>query len=160
MIRADHASPLGVLTLASDGAGLTALVFENHAKRIRAVEEARPGEDGVIAAARRELDAYFAGRALTFSVPLAPRGTPFQQSVWALLRALAPGQTTTYAALARLLGKPKAVRAVGGAVGRNPISIIVPCHRVLGAAGALTGFAGGVARKRFLLDHEHARAAA
>ena len=160
MIRAIHHSPLGELTLASNGEGLTALVFENHWKRIRAIEDARAGDDEILAAARRQLDDYFAGHAMAFTLPLAPRGTPFQRRVWAQLRALRTGETTTYSALARALGKPKAVRAIGGAVGRNPIGIIVPCHRVLGADGSLTGFAGGVERKRLLLEHERGRAAA
>ena len=160
MIKTIHHSPIGELTLASDGQGLAAVLFENHWKTIRAVEEAQEGEDGVLTKTRRQFDEYFAGRRMRFDVPLVPQGTPFQHSVWKLLCEIEPGATTTYSALADTLGKRNAVRAVGGAVGRNPISIIVPCHRVLGANGSLTGFAGGVERKRFLLEHERALRAA
>ncbi|HDL5806252.1 TPA: methylated-DNA--[protein]-cysteine S-methyltransferase [Mannheimia haemolytica] len=97
------------------------------------------------------LDRYFAGEPLDF---LAPQGTPFQQSVWKILREIPYGQTTTYGEIATQLGKPSAMRAVGGAVGRNPISILVPCHRVLGKNQALTGFGGGLPNKRFLLQLE------
>jgi methylated-DNA-[protein]-cysteine S-methyltransferase len=160
MIKAIHHSPIGDLTMVSDGRGLCAVVFENHWKTHRAVEEAQTGEDAVLTKTRRQFDDYFAGRRTRFDIPLTPHGTLFQRSVWKLLREIEPGATTTYSALAQTLGKPNAVRAVGGAVGRNPISIIVPCHRVVGANGSLTGFAGGIERKRFLLEHESALRAA
>ena len=104
--------------------------------------------------ARRELDAYFAGRLETFTVPLAPNGTEFQRRVWSALRDIPFGTTISYAGLARRVSNAAAVRAVGAANGRNPIPIIVPCHRVIGSDGSLTGFGGGIPRKRWLLEHE------
>ncbi|GAB5521762.1 MAG: methylated-DNA--[protein]-cysteine S-methyltransferase [Rhodothermales bacterium] len=101
-----------------------------------------------------QLDAYFAGTLTNFDLPLAPTGTPFQQRVWAALKDLPYGTTTSYGALAHMLGDPKLTRAVGSANGRNPIGIIIPCHRVIGADGSLTGYAGGLENKRFLLDLE------
>lgn len=109
----------------------------------------------VLRMAAHELQQYFAGERSQFDVPVDfSRGTPFQQSVWTALRSIAPGATTSYGAISLRLGKASAVRAVGGAVGRNPISIIVPCHRVLGSNGALTGYAGGLPRKVALLELE------
>jgi len=110
---------------------------------------------------RGQLEAYFTGRLQTFELPLAPRGTPFQMAVWELLRGIPSGTTVTYGALAGRLaeqrqGRVPAAQAVGGAVGRNPIAIIIPCHRVLGADGSLTGYAGGVERKAALLELEKA----
>ncbi len=104
---------------------------------------------------KAQLDGYFSGQRTTFDGALDLRaGTPFQQAVWQALRAIAPGTTTSYGALSRAIGKPRAVRAVGAAIGRNPISIIVPCHRVVGSSGALTGYAGGLQRKSALLQLE------
>lgn len=108
----------------------------------------------VLCAAEQQLRAYFGGELTVFDLPLAPEGTTFQQRVWAALRTVPCGETTTYAALAHALGKPGAFHAVGAAVGRNPISIIIPCHRALGSDGSLTGYAGGLRRKQWLLDHE------
>lgn len=144
-------SPVGELLLAADDDALTDLRFAPHAadptwRR----DDAHP----VLAAARAQLDAYFAGARTPFDLPLAPRGTPFQQRVWAELRRIPHGATLSYGALARRVGDPRASRAVGAANGRNPIAIVVPCHRVIGAAGALTGFGGGIERKRWLLAHE------
>ncbi|QEM69778.1 methylated-DNA--[protein]-cysteine S-methyltransferase [Geobacter sp. FeAm09] len=115
----------------------------------------------VFAALRGQLEAYFAGRPTRFDLPLAPRGTEFQKAVWALLRTIPPGTVTTYGALARHLGEKRegsgtSARAVGSAVGHNPISIVIPCHRVVGADGSLTGYAGGLERKAALLDLENA----
>jgi methylated-DNA-[protein]-cysteine S-methyltransferase len=104
--------------------------------------------------ARAQLAAYFAGKLLTFDLPLAPRGTPFQQSVWQQLRQIPYGDTTSYIELARRLGNPSAMRAVGAANGANPIAVIVPCHRVIGHDGKLVGFGGGLPAKQWLLDHE------
>ncbi len=101
-----------------------------------------------------QLRQYFAGRRRSFDLPLAPAGTAFQQRVWMALREIPLGTTTTYGHIASMVGRPAAARAVGAANGRNPISIVVPCHRVVGADGSLTGYASGVARKRWLLDHE------
>jgi methylated-DNA-[protein]-cysteine S-methyltransferase len=100
------------------------------------------------------LDAYLAEGSSGFHLPLDLRGTAFQRTVWAALRAIPPGDTVTYAELARRVGRPGAARAVGSAVARNPVSIVVPCHRVVGSDGSLTGYAGGVERKRWLLAHE------
>jgi methylated-DNA-[protein]-cysteine S-methyltransferase len=160
MISTQHASPIGPLTLVSDGAALAALAFERHAKAIPAVRAARPGADRVLREAAIQLDDFFAGRRTRFDLPLAPRGTPFQARVWRLLQDLDFGETRSYGELASRLGAPRAVRAVAGAIGRNPISIIIPCHRILGARGALTGYAGGVARKSFLLALERRAQAA
>ncbi|HRE45786.1 MAG TPA: methylated-DNA--[protein]-cysteine S-methyltransferase, partial [Terricaulis sp.] len=112
------------------------------------------GADAILDAARRELDLYFAGKLTVFSAPVAPQGTAFQRRVWAALQAIPYGATRTYGAQAALIDAPKAVRAVGLANGRNPISIIIPCHRVIGASGALTGYGGGLPRKQFLLELE------
>lgn len=151
MISCIHESPVGPLTLHSDGAALTGLEFDEPRHPLAANPR---GEDRVLAQARRELDQYFAGHRTAFDVPLAPRGTPFQLRVWMALRAIPYGTTRTYGQQAAVIGAAKAVRAVGAANGRNPISIIVPCHRVIGAGGALTGFGGGLERKQFLLDLE------
>ena len=158
-------SPVGALLLVADDTGLTGVHFEPHTGRDapapgwRRADEAEGAESPVarvLADARAQLDAYFAGARTTFDLPLAPRGTPFQQRVWSALRELAYGETISYLELARRVGDPRAVRAVGGANGRNPIPVIVPCHRVIGADGSLTGFGGGIERKRWLLRHEGA----
>ena len=149
-----HESPLGPLRLISDGQALAAVVFEHHSKPVPLLAQARPGGDGILDEARRQLDEYFAGRRRTFELPLSPRGTDFQRRVWRALRDIPFGMTRSYGHLAEELGSPKAMRAVGGANGRNPISIIIPCHRVIGASGELTGFSGGLQHKRFLLALE------
>ena len=148
-------SPLGELLLASDGAALTSLRFEQH-RNLAPLPSASRRDDraAVFSEARRQLAAYFAGESRSFALPLAPRGSEFQRKVWAALAEIPYGTTASYGALARRLGAPNHARAVGHANGRNPLSILVPCHRVLGASGALTGYAGGVARKRWLLAHE------
>jgi methylated-DNA-[protein]-cysteine S-methyltransferase len=109
----------------------------------------------VLVQAARELAEYFAGRRRQFETPLEPIGTAFQRSVWAALATIPYGRTLSYAALADALGRPGAARAVGAANARNPLSLFLPCHRVLGSGGALTGYAGGLERKRWLLAHEH-----
>ena len=154
-------SPVGELTLAANERGLTALYFERYAHGPAAAERAgwiaddgRNPASGVLASAREQLTAYFAGQLTRFEVPLAPEGSPFQQRVWEELRRIPFGARSSYGELARRLGNPNAARAVGAANGRNPISIVVPCHRVVGADGSLTGFGGGVERKRWLLEHE------
>ncbi|HEX7122047.1 MAG TPA: methylated-DNA--[protein]-cysteine S-methyltransferase [Gemmatimonadaceae bacterium] len=151
-----HDTPVGPLTLTSDGRALTGVWFPGKDDAPQATPD--EGSDAILDLTRRELDAYFAGRLREFSVPLAPRGTPFQQRVWAALREIPYGSTTTYGAIAAKLGARSAVRAVGAANGANPIPIIVPCHRVIGADGSLTGFGGGLERKRFLLDLERGTA--
>ena len=149
-------SPLGGLTLASDGEALTGLWFDDQAHfgaGLSDVREERPLP--VFDEVRRWLAFYFDGREPDFTLLLCPRGTAFQRAVWDALLDIPYGQTTTYGELARRLGSASA-RAVGGAVGRNPVSIIIPCHRVLGADGRLTGYAGGLERKRYLLRLEGA----
>ncbi|HVZ48561.1 MAG TPA: methylated-DNA--[protein]-cysteine S-methyltransferase [Gemmatimonadaceae bacterium] len=150
MTVAVHDSPIGPLTLASEGGALVGVWFPN-AGGIPDVENER---DAVIDRTRRELDEYFAGTRREFTVPVAPEGTPFQRKVWSALQRVAYGTTTSYGAIAAKIGSPAAVRAVGAANGANPIPIIIPCHRIIGANGSLTGFGGGMERKRFLLDLE------
>jgi methylated-DNA-[protein]-cysteine S-methyltransferase len=145
-------SPIGMLTLTSNGSALTQLLI---AREDDINAESVPAEaDAVLAAARDQLDAYFDMRLTDFDLPLQPRGTDFQRRVWDSLKTIRFGETISYAELARRIDQPKAVRAVGAANGRNPLMIIVPCHRVIGADGSLTGFGGGIDRKRWLLDHE------
>ncbi|MDX6594336.1 MAG: methylated-DNA-[protein]-cysteine S-methyltransferase [Gaiellales bacterium] len=142
-------SPIGDLLLTADGGALTALDMEPLPERPKT-----PAGNPVLTAARKQLERYFAGRLMQFDLPLAPAGSPFAQQVWLELQQIPFGQTVTYADLAQLVGRPGHFRAVGSANGRNPISIIVPCHRVVGSNGSLTGYSGGVERKRWLLDHE------
>jgi methylated-DNA-[protein]-cysteine S-methyltransferase len=148
-----HNSPVGPLTLVSDGECLVGLHFEGWSPPVSALRESDP----VLATTARQLDAYFAGRLRTFDLPLAPAGTPFQQRVWSALCGIPFGETRSYAQLAKAIGKPSAMRAVGAANGRNPIAIVVPCHRVIGADGSLTGFGGGIERKKFLLSLEQSK---
>ncbi len=156
-------TPVGPLLLTAEDAGLTGVRFARNRGADAAPDPAwrpddgaRGGASAVLAAAREQLGDYFAGRRRTFDLPLAPRGTPFQLRVWEALRALAWGETVSYAELARRAGSPGAARAIGAANGRNPIPVVVPCHRVIGADGTLTGFGGGVERKEWLLAHEGA----
>ncbi len=154
-----YASPLGGVILASDGEALTGLWFEGQ-KHFGAglAGEALEKPLPVFDQADRWLDVYFSGWEPDFTPPLRPRGTAFQQAVWKLLLAIPYGRTAAYGEIAASLGLPPgAARAVGGAVGRNPISLIIPCHRVVGADGSLTGYAGGMERKRLLLDLERNR---
>jgi methylated-DNA-[protein]-cysteine S-methyltransferase len=153
LIRTQIESPLGPLTLLAAEAALVGVYFENHAKG-GPPAGAVPGESSVFDVVRHQIDAYFAGHRPVFDVPLAPRGTSFQAQVWTLLQRIPYGGSTSYGALAAEMGRPSAVRAVAGAVARNPISIIIPCHRVIGASGQLTGFAGGLDRKARLLALE------
>lgn len=147
------ASPIGPLALVADGGALVGVFLDGHHQRVPAA--AVPGaDDPVLAEAAAQLDAYFAGRRRHFDLPLRPVGTPFQRTVWDALCAIPFGTTTTYGALAARIGRPSAVRAVGLANGRNPLAVVVPCHRVIGADGRLTGYAGGLDRKRALLDLE------
>jgi methylated-DNA-[protein]-cysteine S-methyltransferase len=143
-------SPIGRLLLTGDGRALTGLYMEPHP---RLPASARP-DPAAFADAEAQLRAYFAGERTEFDLALAPSGTPFQLRVWEALRSIPYGETATYAELAAAVGKPSAFRAVGAANGRNPISVIVPCHRVIGADGTLTGYGGGLERKRVLLELE------
>ncbi len=144
-------SPIGALRLQATDTALVAVYLPGQEPREPAEE--RSGHP-VLERARAQLLEYFAGERRSFDLPLDPRGTAFQRRVWGALRAIPFGETRTYAALAAALGRPSASRAVGGANGRNPLSIVVPCHRVIGTNGALTGYAGGLARKEWLLGHE------
>lgn len=155
MISNVYLSPIGPLTLHSNGAAITGLEFDDPKHPL---EEHPRGDDAVLMQARRELDDYFAGKRTRFTVPTAAHGTPFQQRVWAALRKIPYGATRTYGEQAEAIGSPRASRAVGLANGRNPIAIIVPCHRVIGSNGSLTGFGGGLHRKKFLLDLERGAA--
>ena len=157
-------APLGRILLAADEVGLTGLWFDGakyFADGLPAEHTER--ETPVLSEARRWLDLYFAGQEPSFLPPLHPAGSTFQQAVWALLRKIPYGQTTTYGALAGQLaeqsGKRVSAQAVGGAVGHNPVSLIVPCHRVVGSGGSLTGYAGGVEKKMRLLTLENSEAA-
>lgn len=152
-------SPLGELRLVASATGLAGLWFvqEQRHEPPADLRAAWPtvASHPVLDAAARQLEAYFQGRREDFDLPLdLSQGTPFQRAVWTALLAIPAGATTTYGALAASLGLPRAVRAVGAAVGRNPLGIIVPCHRVLGATGKLTGYAGGLDRKQALLQLE------
>ena len=147
-------SPVGPLTLVVDDAGALAALYTAGQKHLPDAAGLGVRDDTIAADAVAQLGEYFAGTRSAFELDLAPQGTDFQRGVWALLSGIPAGETRTYGQLAAQLGTPTASRAVGGAIGRNPLSIVVPCHRVIGASGALTGYAGGVERKRWLLDHE------
>lgn len=146
-------SPIGNLLLAGDGEALSLLGFAAGKMR-RRHESGWHRDDVCYAEARRQLDAYFAGELEEFSVKLAPEGSQFQSAVWQALREIPYGETWSYGQLAAHIGRPSASRAVGAANGCNPIPIIIPCHRVIGASGKLTGFGGGLETKRHLLDLE------
>jgi methylated-DNA-[protein]-cysteine S-methyltransferase len=151
----DYNSPIGPLLLMSDGRALTGLHTDSDKHRPAiAADWVRDDDAAPFARVRAQLDAYFEGRLTEFDLPLNPQGTAFQLQVWKQLCDIPFGETISYAELARRIGKPKAARAVGMANSRNPISIIVPCHRVIGADNSLTGYAGGLERKRALLVHE------
>ena len=147
-------SPLGPLLLARTPNGLAGAWFDaqkHHPGELAAPE--RP-DDPLLRRAAELLRRYFAGEPVRFELPLDPQGTPFQRAVWQALRAIPSGATCSYGDIARTLAAPQAMRAVGAAVGRNPLSVIVPCHRVIGSSGSLTGYAGGLERKRALLALE------
>lgn len=153
----DIESPIGTITVASDGESITGLYMELHkhgpVDRDTWALDARHEIDALNQAAQ-QLREYFAGTRLEFDLTLGARGTDVQKSVWHQLSEIPFGETRTYGEIAKIIGKPNASRAVGSANGRNPISIIVPCHRVIGSDGSLTGFGGGIERKRWLLAHE------
>jgi methylated-DNA-[protein]-cysteine S-methyltransferase len=153
-------SPIGPLTIVAEDGAITALYMDMQRHAPGAEAFGLPGDPGdePFATAARQLDAYFAGQLTDFDLPLAPAGTDFQRRVWDGLRAIPYGQTVSYGELARRVGNPAASRAVGLANGRNPIAIVVPCHRVIGTDGSLTGYGGGLDRKRFLLALERGTA--
>lgn len=148
-------SPVGELTLVADDRGLAAILWENDSPdRVRLGALTEKADHPVLVETERQLAEYFAGERRAFDVPLSFAGTDFQKRVWAALLAIPFGETRSYGEIADQLGNPGASRAVGAANGRNPISIIAPCHRVVGSNGKLTGFAGGLEAKAYLLDLE------
>ena len=147
---------LGQLTVVTDGDSLVGVYFPDHKHPPKDIGE-WVAEHPVLLRAEQELDEYLAGERKEFSVPVTAEGSDFSEQVWALLREIPYGDTVTYGDLARKLGNVHFAQQVGQSVGRNPVSIIIPCHRVVGAGGALTGYAGGVERKRALLDLESAQ---
>jgi len=153
-------NPLGELLLTSRGGRLTGLYFVDQA-HVPPVEHdwKRDDDAEIFIRTGQQLAEYIAGERIEFDVPLELMGTPFQARVWQVIAAIPFGQTITYGELAEQIGAPQSVRAVGAATGRNPVSWIVPCHRVMGKSGALTGYAGGVSRKKALLDFEASRLA-
>jgi methylated-DNA-[protein]-cysteine S-methyltransferase len=159
-IHASHATPIGSLLLVGElddagGVRLSGIYMEQH-RHGPSVDRSWAEDSRAFGDVARQLDEYFAGTRATFDLPLALAGTSFQRRVWAELTQISHGTTVTYGELARRVGHPGASRAVGAAVGRNPISIVIPCHRVVGSDGTLTGYAGGVGRKAFLLALERA----
>ena len=141
-------SPVGPLTLTQEDQALTGLHFGEHP------QQGAEGPTPLLEKAARQLEEYFAGQRKEFSLPLAPKGTEFQLRVWQALLQIPYGETRSYGELAAMVGNPKACRAVGGANHRNPLSILIPCHRVVGTGGSLTGYAGGLSVKEFLLKLE------
>jgi methylated-DNA-[protein]-cysteine S-methyltransferase len=148
-------SPIGNLKLIGSDEGLAAVLWENdNPRRVRVRAEAEDSGHPVLLEAERQLTEYFDGKRKSFSLKLDPMGTKFQNDVWQALLAIPFGETRSYGELARQLGNPQASRAVGAANGKNPLSIVVPCHRVIGSTGKLTGFAGGLKAKAHLLQLE------
>lgn len=157
-LYSDHYDcPLGRLWLVADDVGLTYLELPHTKHPFKPDREPVP-TPGRLAEVVRQLDAYFAGKRQDFDLPLSPRGTEFQLEVWQGLRNIPYAHTASYGELARRIGRPRAVRAVGAANGANPLSIIVPCHRVIGSDGSLTGYGGGLEAKQWLLAHERRHA--
>jgi len=156
MLHAHMDSPVGPLLLAADDDALHLIEFDSPRHPFTRGSDWREGDNAVLRDTRRQLGEYFAGTRRDFDLPLAPRGTEFQRDVWLALRRIPYGETISYAQLATRIGKPSAMRAVGAANGRNPLPIVVPCHRVIGADGSLTGFGGGLPTKQFLLSLEAA----
>lgn len=150
-------SPIGPIVLAGDGEALSFVELPEARHPLNMPPEWSRSSESFVEA-RRQFDAYFDGNLIDFDLPLAPHGTDFQQSVWRALRTIPYATTISYAELARRIGNPKASRAVGLANGANPLSIIVPCHRVIGTNGSLTGYGGGVEAKQYLLDLERRHA--
>ncbi len=151
-------SPVGELTLVAKDDALTAILWPNDRPgRVKLGPQSRNDNYPVLQETRKQLEEYFAGRRKKFDIRLQMEGTPFQQKVWRMLLAIPFGETRSYGQLAKEAGNPAASRAVGAAIGRNPISIVAPCHRVVGSSGKLTGFAGGLDAKRDLLALEAKR---
>lgn len=151
-------TPFGQLLLVGSDDALTGLYVADHERAPRPEPTWVPDE-GRLDEARRQLEEYFSGTRTEFDLEVRPEGAPFEQAVWSALREIPYGETTSYGEIARRIGKPEAARAVGAANGRNPVSIVIPCHRVIGSDGRLTGYGWGVDRKSWLLDHEQGRQA-
>ena len=149
-----YSSPIGELILVGDYDRLTELLLPEHHGQPPSVSADWVANADPFARAISQLDAYFAGELTEFDLPLAPEGTPFQMRVWDELTKIPYGATASYGEIAARIGQPKAMRAVGVANGRNPLAIVIPCHRVIGSSGSLTGYGGGLDRKRWLLDLE------
>ncbi|HWZ33023.1 MAG TPA: methylated-DNA--[protein]-cysteine S-methyltransferase [Bryobacteraceae bacterium] len=147
-------SPIGTLLIAGDDEKICQIHFPKNGKPARPEADWNTSARGAIAEAARQLNEYFAGRLVEFDLPLAPEGTEFQRTVWRRLQEIPYGETISYGELAKRVGNPKASRAVGAANGSNPIPIVIPCHRVIGASGKLTGFGGGLPTKERLLALE------
>lgn len=147
-------SPIGPLVLVGSAEGLAGVYTTGHVRGGPIIGEGWREDAAPFALARRQLEAYFASELEAFDLPLAPSGTAWQLRVWEALRAIPYASTASYGEIAARVGAPSAARAVGHANGRNPLSIVVPCHRIIGTGGALTGYGGGIERKRWLLDHE------
>lgn len=155
-------TPLGIMFAVASQAGLYQLEFAdrpNLEAEIRLLQEKTgsqiiPGDNQTLEKLREELNTYFQGKRMQFSMSLLPGGTAFQHSVWEILLSIPAGETRSYLQIAQMLNKPAASRAVGNANGKNPIAIVIPCHRVIGTDGSLCGYAGGIGRKQWLLDHE------
>lgn len=148
-------TPIGILTIAADDSGLRHILFASNDHSV-VVREHWQRDVGALREPREQLLAYFHGQRRTFELQIAPHGTPFQMQVWHTLALIPFGATWSYAQLAARVGNAKAMRAVGAANGRNPLPIVLPCHRVIGADGRLIGFGGGLPNKRWLLEHEGA----
>lgn len=148
-------SPVGKLRLVANDKGLVAILWENdNPRRVPLADSVEDDQQQILVETERQLTEYFSAKRQSFSLPLDMRGTRFQKEVWNALRSIPFGETRSYGQLANQIGRSTASRAVGGANGRNPISIVVPCHRVIGSSGKLTGFAGGLETKAILLEHE------
>lgn len=156
IVQQTLSTPVGELRLLSNGAALVGVYFPDHrAPSPGPLPEATPKRpDPILNRAIEQLREYFDGRRRRFTIPVALAGTEFQRAVWTALTSVEYGRTCSYAALAEAVGRPRAARALGAANARNPLSLILPCHRVVGSDGALTGYAGGLARKQWLLEHE------
>lgn len=149
-------SSVGEITLVADNVSLRAIYWLNQKPdRVKFPDLENNGSNHVLKSAVKQLKAYFSGTRREFDIPLRPVGTVFQEEVWLALRSISYGETVSYSDIAKQIGRPKAVRAVGAAIGKNPLSIMIPCHRVIGANGKLIGFAGGLSTKEFLLNLEN-----
>jgi methylated-DNA-[protein]-cysteine S-methyltransferase len=155
MAKRSIKTPVGVLELSADDNGVNQIVWprESQVAATTKMAETSAGEK-FLDQTERELAEYFAKKRSHFTLPLNPHGTDFQKKVWDELKKIPYGETVSYSDIAKKIGKPEAVRAVGGAIGRNPLSIVVPCHRVVSKSGAITGFSGGIENKVALLEHE------